>query len=293
MVVRVTQAKLRRQVNLRNGRKRVLAAQLVARNAVVLALEHRNPRTPAATKPEAFAEDEHRVQVQARRTPEVFLDQHTRAQLRARTQVEHQPRHHVQVALPADVVRRGAVPPENVVALVARQQVHHRYPRIPARSVVVYPEADIRDEAVDPVGRKQGVAPIDRVQHRAVQAVLRHPRTQAEAQTPRIRVIQTQPERVVQVARGCRLRTQFVGRQLQAHPVALGTVRVQHAVYRQQARLRRSVQAHPLAPETQLTEPLLLVTRIARVHAHRVENILRELDVLLGADRLGKPDHQP
>src|SRR5690606_23444754 len=57
--------------------------------------------------------------------------------------------------------------------------------------------------------------------------------------------------------------------------------RIKHTVDRKRACLRSSLPACPLATQPQLTEPLLLVARVSRVHTHRVENILRELNVLL------------
>src|SRR5690606_7644300 len=85
----------------------------------------------------------------------------------------------------------------------------------------------------------------------------------------------------VGIGRSGRLRTQLVGDDLHPQPVTF-VDGVDDAVDRQQTRLRCAIQPYPLAAQPQLPEPFLLVSRIRRVHAHRIEYVLRELDVLLG-----------
>src|SRR5690606_5893151 len=88
VVVRVAHTERFRNIDLRDRRKRIAAAQAVAANPAVLPPEHRHPRAPARTQPETTAENEHRVHVNARRTPEILLHQQARTEVQPSAQAE-------------------------------------------------------------------------------------------------------------------------------------------------------------------------------------------------------------
>src|SRR5690606_36599180 len=190
VVVRVPHPQLRRHIELRDCRYRVLLAQRVARHPLEIFLEHRYPGTPAATYPETISEHEYRVQVQAGRPLEILFHQQAWAEPRALTQVDERCTDEVDVPAAPDIGCCGVIPTEDVVALVAREQVQHGDTSVPDRVVIIHPETDIRNEIIDPARRYDRVARTDRVEHGSVQAILRHPGTQAEAQALRIFVIE-------------------------------------------------------------------------------------------------------
>src|SRR5690606_30273147 len=102
-----------------------------ARHALEILLENRYPRAPATPDPEPVAENEHRVHIQAGRPLEILLQQKARTQPGPFAEVDQCPPHQIDVTPTPDIIRGRVVPPEDVVALVPRQQIHHRDARIP------------------------------------------------------------------------------------------------------------------------------------------------------------------
>src|SRR5690606_35452620 len=125
--------------------------------------KHLYARAPAGAQPKPLAEDEHRIQVEACRTLEIFFHQQTRPEVESFAEVEQRSADKIQMSFASDVIGGGIVPAEDVVTLVARQQIHHRYPCVPLRVIVVHTETDIRNPIADLTRRNRLVAPIYRI----------------------------------------------------------------------------------------------------------------------------------
>src|SRR5690606_18086721 len=98
--------------------------QGVARYTGVVALEHGDATPPAAADPKAVRKHEQRIQVNARWSLEILLYQQARSEPCAFTEIDERATHEIHMALTADIVRCGIIPTENVIALVAGQQIH-------------------------------------------------------------------------------------------------------------------------------------------------------------------------
>src|SRR5690606_24857315 len=131
------------------------------------------------------------------RTLEIFFHQQTRPEVESFAEVEQRSADKIQMSFASDVIGGGIVPAEDVVTLVARQQIHHRYPCVPLRVIVVHTETDIRNPIADLTRRNRLVAPIYRIQHGAIQAILGNASTDPEAQALRVLIVEPEPERVV------------------------------------------------------------------------------------------------